>query len=67
MGAQKVQFFVPHVSREAIEKAHENGIFCNLFYGDTKEDAKMYLDMGIDTVLTNDYWRVSRVLGNEPR
>ena len=42
-------------SREMIEKAHENGIICNVFWSDDPEEAKMFLDMGVDTILTNDY------------
>ena len=36
-------------------KAHEHGIRCNVFYADDPEEAKQYLDMGIDTILTNNY------------
>lgn len=53
-GAQKVQFFVPYVNKEMIDKAHQNGIICNLFYADTEKEAKEYLSMGIDTILTNE-------------
>ena len=62
MNVQKVQFFLPHVSREAIEKAHAHGIICNMFYADTQEEARNYLEMGIDTILTNDYLNVSQIL-----
>lgn len=45
-----------------IDKAHAHGIRCNVFYADEVEEAKQYLDMGIDTILTNDYNLVSQVL-----
>ena len=62
MGAQKVQFFKPYINREMVEKAHKHGIKCNVFYADTLKEAKEYLEMGVDTVLTNDYNNVSACL-----
>ena len=41
--------------REIGKKAHENGIICNVFYADDPDEARRYIDMGIDTILTNDY------------
>ena len=38
-----------------IDKAHANGIRCNVFWADDPEEARKYFEMGIDTVLTNDY------------
>ncbi|MBR2354196.1 MAG: hypothetical protein IKA76_06835 [Clostridia bacterium] len=58
LGAYKVQFFGDCVSREAIEYAHANGILCNYFYADDPKEARRFLEMGIDTVLTNDYLTV---------
>ena len=46
-----------------IDKAHEHGIICNVFYADDADEAKKYIEMGIDTVLTNDYQRISNALG----
>ena len=45
-----------------IVRAHENGIRVTAFYADTPERARMYLSLGVDTILTNDYWRISRVV-----
>ena len=42
--------------------AHKNGIRCNVFWADDIEEAKRYLEMGIDTVLTNDYNRISQII-----
>ena len=60
----KIQLFKPHFKfnppeyiGEAVRKAHENGIRVNIFYSDDPEETKHYLDMGIDTILTNDYQR----------
>ena len=55
MGCEKVQLFKPYFNREMIDKAHRHGIICNIFYADETEEAKRYLEMGIDTILTNDY------------
>ncbi len=62
LGAQKVQFYKPYFNQEMIDKAHAHGIRCNLFYTDDPAEAREYLDMGIDTILTNDYNLVSQVL-----
>ena len=63
-GCKKVQLFMEYYNQEMIDKAHANGIRCNYFYCDDAEKAKQMLDMGIDTVLTNDYQRISNVLRN---
>ena len=58
LGAYKVQLFKPYFNRESIEKAHAHGILCNVFWADDPKEARRYLEMGIDTVLTNDYLTV---------
>ena len=45
-----------------IDKAHAHGIRCNVFWSDDVKEAKEYLAMGIDTILTNDYGRISAAL-----
>ena len=62
LGAQKVQMFKPYFNQEMIDKAHAHGIICNLFFADDPDEAKKYLSMGIDTILTNDYNLVSQIL-----
>lgn len=62
LGADKVQLFKPYFNQEMIDKAHEHGILCNVFWSDDPTEAKNFLDMGIDTVLTNDYLRISTEL-----
>ena len=52
-----------NVNKEMIEKAHANGIKVNVFYADTVEFARELLDMGADTILTNDYLMMSEALG----
>ena len=62
MGAKKVQLFKPYFNQEMIDKAHAHGIRCNVFWSDDPEEAKQFLDMGIDTILTNDYLAISNAL-----
>ena len=62
LGAKKVQLFKPYFTQEMIDKAKAHGIRCNVFWSDEAEEAKKYLAMGIDTILTNDYGRISAAL-----
>ena len=59
---KKIQLFKPYFNQEMIDKAHENGIICNVFWSDDKEETKKFLDMGIDTILTNDYNIISQIV-----
>ena len=45
-----------------IELLHSKNISCNVFFADTFENYKMYFDMGIDTILTNDYNLISQIV-----
>lgn len=58
LGCEMVQFFKEHITPEKVALAHQHGIICNYFYCDTVEKANYFLDMGIDTILTNDYQRI---------
>ncbi|MBQ9691911.1 MAG: hypothetical protein IJV70_01990 [Clostridia bacterium] len=60
LGCEKVQLFKPYFNQEIIDKAHENGIKCNVFWSDDPAETKQFLDMGIDTILTNDYNLISQ-------
>ena len=55
LGAYKVQLFKPYFNKESIDKAHAYGILCNVFWADDADEARRYFEMGIDTILTNDY------------
>jgi len=59
---KKIQLFKPYFNQEMIDKAHENGIICNVFWSDDAGETKEFLDMGIDTILTNRYNLISQVL-----
>ncbi len=64
LGAPKIQLFKPHFNADTVKKAHENGIKCNVFWADDPAEAKAYRQMGIDTILTNDYLPVALALKN---
>lgn len=66
-GCEKVQLYKPYFNQEKINKAHEHGIICNVFFADDEEEAKEYIEMGIDTILTNRYNVVSQVIKNRKR
>ncbi|MBQ3550361.1 MAG: hypothetical protein IJA41_05215 [Clostridia bacterium] len=59
---QKVQLFKPYFNQEMIDKAHANGIKCNVFWSDDQEETKKFIEMGIDCILTNDYNLISQVV-----
>ncbi len=58
----KVQLFKPYFDRDTVEKAHAHGILCNVFYADEPEEARRYISMGIDCILTNDYLRIRNAI-----
>lgn len=60
LGCKKVQLFKPNFTQEMIDKAHAHNIKCNVFFADECNEAIKYLDMGIDTILTNDYNLISQ-------
>ncbi len=61
-GCEKVQLFRPYYNQEMIDKAHAHGIRCNVFYSDDAESTKELLDMGADTILTNEYNLISQIV-----
>lgn len=64
LDAQKVQLFKPYFNQETVDFAHANGIRCNVFWSDDPEEARRYREMGIDTILTNDYLAIKNALEN---
>ena len=51
-GCERLQFG-RKVTAEAAKRAHDVGLINNLFWSDELEDAKAYVEMGIDVILTN--------------
>ncbi len=66
-GCKKVQLFKPYFNQEMIDRAHANGIICNVFYADDPAETKKFLDMGIDVILTNDYHRIATVVNGKEK
>lgn len=60
-GCKKVQLVKDNFNQEMIDKAHAHGIICNVFWSDDLVETKKFLDMGIDTILTNDYNLIAQV------
>lgn len=64
-GCEKIQLFKPHFNKETIEKAHKNGIKCNVFWSDDPRETEEFIKMGVDTILTNDFNLVSQCVKNK--
>ena len=62
-GCLMVQLFKPHFDQSVIDRAHAAGLRVNVYWADTPEDAKTFFDMGVDTILTNEYQIVSSATG----
>ena len=61
---RKLQFTKPHFDQAMIDKAHQKGIVCNVFWSDNEEETRQFLEMGIDTILTNNYLKIAQVVKN---
>ena len=48
---------ISKINKELIEKAHKNDIRCNFETNERKA-----FDVGIDTIITNDYSNISRII-----
>ncbi|MBQ8357539.1 MAG: hypothetical protein IJX39_07000 [Clostridia bacterium] len=64
---KKLQLVKGYFNQEMIDKAHENGITCNVFWSDDPAETSRYLDMGIDTILTNDYHTIARIVSQRKK
>ncbi len=62
---KKIQLFKPYFDQDLIDRAHANGIVCNVFWSDDEQEARQMIRMGIDTILTNDYQRISLAVRDE--
>ena len=60
---QMVQLFKPYFDQSTIDRAHAAGLRVNVFWSDDPEEAKKFLDMGVDTILTNDYLLIANATG----
>ena len=62
LDCQKAQLFKPFFTKADVEKAHANGVKCNVFFADDPDEAVAYREMGIDCILSNDYLKVTQVI-----
>ena len=61
-GCKKVQFCKNLTTQAMIDKAHAHSIKCNFFYCDDPAEAVKLVQMGVDTILTNDYFPVAQAI-----
>ncbi len=57
------RFNAPHFDQALIDRARAAGLRVNVFWSDDPAEAKRFLDMGVDTILTNDYQPISAATG----
>ena len=60
---QMVQLFKPYFNQDTINRAHAAGLRVNVFWSDDPAEAKKFLEMGVDTILTNDYLAIANATG----
>ena len=46
-----------------LQPPYAAGLRCNVFWSDDPAEAKRFLEMGVDTILTNDYLPISEATG----
>ena len=63
LGAEKVQLVRGSFDKAMVDKAHDHGIRCNVYWSDDIEEARGFLEMGVDTILTNRYLELKEGLG----
>lgn len=64
---KKLQLVKGYFDQEMIDRAHANGIICNVFWSDDEEEAQRFLDMGIDVILTNDYNKIAQTVSKREK
>ncbi len=52
-GAQFIQFGRSWVTRELVDRCHDNGVTVNVFKSDTPDDQRLLMDLGVDYILTD--------------
>ena len=60
---QMVQLFKPHFDQALIDRAKAAGLRVNVFWSDDPAEARRFLEMGVDTILTNDYQPIAEATG----
>ena len=62
---QMVQLFKPYFDEKTIARAKAAGMRVNVFWSDDPEEARKFFDMGVETVLTNDYQVIADATGKK--
>ena len=62
-GCTMVQLFKPRFDQALIDRARAAGLRLNVFWSDDPAEARLFFDMGVDTILTNDWLPMSVALG----
>lgn len=62
MGLRTMQPGRDITTRDFVRKAHEAGRLVHVFYADTPEDMRAFIDIGVDGILTNHPARLKAVL-----
>jgi glycerophosphoryl diester phosphodiesterase len=54
-GCERLQFYTPayELTETLVKDAHAHGIFVNVFFADTEEIMRRYIEFGVDAILTN--------------
>ena len=53
----------PRFDQALIDRARAAGLRLNVFWSDDPAEARLFFDMGVDTILTNDWLPMSVALG----
>ena len=62
-GCAMVQLFNPRFDQALVDRARAAGLRLNIFFSDDPSEARRFLDMGVDTILTNDWQPMHAALG----
>ena len=62
MGLQSIQPGRDITTPEFVRQAHQAGLAVHVFYADTREDMRAYIEMGVDGILTNFPARLQALL-----
>lgn len=62
MGCPMVQLYKGKFDQAMIDKAHAHNIRCNVYWSNDEEEAIRFLEMGIDTILTDNYCHIAQAV-----
>ncbi len=59
---KRVQFSTAYATEERVKAAHKAALLCGIYCTNTPDEAKAALQLGADTLLTDDYYQVARAV-----